>query len=270
MNKGIHELKKRSALTALLAVSVCLAVTFTACSSDEKAVDPLAIEVGTVLSEVSPESGHDAYDAYFGSFEIPDEIFEEMKGKSFKEDGRIRREELRYLRLLYVNYDGDTCMGEMVVNAACADDVVSIFRELYGASYQIKKMVRVDNYYDLVETDDDRDTESDDQSIYDDNTSAFNYRAASNNPDALSNHALGFAIDLNPVENPYVFADGTSGGPDAEKYLDRSKATVENHMLADGDICVETFKKYGFTWGGDWEGDKDYQHFECAEKTEVQ
>ena len=251
-------------LKIMAAAILCISMVLLSCSFAGNNTDPLDIEAGQVLSDVSPESPHDSY---FRSYEIPDDVFETMKGNSFKEDGKIKREDLRYLRLLYVDYDGNTRMGEMVVNASCADEVVAVFKELYEAGYQINKMVLVDNYYDIAVTDDDRDTESDDQSIYDNNTSAFNYRTASNNPDALSNHALGYAIDLNPVENPYVFADGTSGGPDAEKYLDRSKASPENHMLADGDICVETFKKHGFTWGGDWNGDKDYQHFECAEKT---
>ena len=44
---------------------------------------------------------------------IPDAIFEIMKGKSFKTDCTIPREELSYLRIRYVDLQGKTQDGEM-------------------------------------------------------------------------------------------------------------------------------------------------------------
>lgn len=225
-------------------------------------------------------------DPYFTIEKIDDEVFERIEGKSFPagadessgsgQDGgaadargagaQIRRSDLRYLRVLHVGFDGQTRIGELIVNKKAAKDVRAVFRELYEAGYQIRKMVLVDQYYDVKMKKYealDRGNQADCVSIEDDNTSAFNYRAASNNSEVLSNHGRGFAIDLNPYENPYVNADGTLDGPDGSaEYLDRSKATEENHMLRDGDIAVTAFRNHGFSWGGNWSGDKDYQHFD--------
>ncbi|MBQ6622885.1 MAG: M15 family metallopeptidase, partial [Mogibacterium sp.] len=169
-------------------------------------------------------------------------------------------------RVLHVGFDGQTRIGELIVNRKAAKDVLAVFRELYEEGYRIRKMVLVDAYYD-IEMEQyaalDRGNQADCVSIEDDNTSAFNYRVASNNSNVISNHGLGFAIDLNPYENPYVNADGSLDGPDGSaEYLDRSKAAEENHMLKDGDTAVSAFKRHGFSWGGDWQGDKDYQHFD--------
>ena len=227
---------------------------------DEKA-QLLRMKAG---DEVLP--GDNAGD-YFQIYEIPDDVFAGMVGKSFTVGGEIRRSALRYLRVLYIDYENRTRIGELVVNASAAEQFLAVMRELYEAGYQIHKMVLVDRYYDRIAPEvRDKGNASDSASIEDNNTSAFNYRVASNNAEVLSNHARGFAIDLNPYENPYVEADGTVLGPE-EWYGDRSKATPENHMLVEGDTAVTAFKRHGFTWGGNWEGDLDYQHFECAEKT---
>ena len=80
----------------------------------------------------------------------------------------------------------------------------------------------------------------------------------------MSNHAEGYAIDINPIENPYVqyTADGEFAKyyQDMEKYLDRDSG--KPHMITHEDAAYKVFTKYGFTWGGDWVNTKDYQHFE--------
>ena len=222
--------------------------------------DPVTIPAGTVI-----DSGEDA-DRFFLISEITDDVYARIDGKSFQEGGKIAREDLRYLRVLYVDFDGETRSGELIVNERAAEDALAVFRELYERKYAIRKMVLVDEYYDIDHPKYDhldRGNKADCVSIEDDNTSAFNYRTASDNDGVLSNHALGLAIDLNPYENPYVWADGTLDGPDGSaEYLDRSKASEDNHMLRDGDTAVTAFKTHGFSWGGDWQGNKDYQHFD--------
>lgn len=105
--------------------------------------------------------------------------------------------------------------------------------------------------------------DSDTKSIENNNTSAFNYRVVPGTAH-LSNHAKGRAIDLNPLQNPYVAyqSDGTFKQyyKDMEKYLDRNSG--EAHMVTHEDTAYRIFTKYGFTWGGDWVNSKDYQHFE--------
>ena len=78
-------------------------------------------------------------DSLFYQEEISDVVFGRMYGKSFKEDCTVPREELRYVRVLHTGFDGETRIGELVVNQAIADDVKEVFRELYQAGYPIEK-----------------------------------------------------------------------------------------------------------------------------------
>ena len=205
-------------------------------------------------------------DAYFEILPIGDEVLDRIYGNSFPTGGGITTDQLRYLRVLHVDFNGETRIGEIIVNAAAAEDTLEVFRELYDTGYQIRRMVLVDTYYDAGWPEFahmERGNQADSVSIAYDNTSAFNYRVASNNSGMLSNHAMGRAIDLNPLENPYVYTDGSVDGPDeCLAYADRSLAAAWNHMITSDDLAVSVFQSHGFSWGGYWEGDKDYQHFD--------
>ena len=101
------------------------------------------------------------------------------------------------------------------------------------------------------------------ESIEDDNTSAFNCRKAEGS-NKYSKHSYGKAIDINPLENPYVYKDGTTSHKDSIKYLTRveNNDSIENKaVLTSSSKAVQIFKKYGWKWGGDWKNIKDYQHF---------
>ena len=197
-------------------------------------------------SEVSEESGQDFYIS-----EIPDAIFEKMQGKSYKADCTVPREDLRYLHVLHMGFDGQTKEGELVVNKAIAEDVLAIFEKLYEAGYPIEKVRLVDEY--------DADDEA---SMRDNNSSAFNFRFISHTT-TISKHGLGLAVDINTLYNPYV---KTVNGKlsiepaNAEVYVDRSGDFP--YKIDHDDLCYKLFTGYGFTWGGDWEHSKDYQHFE--------
>ena len=226
----------------------------------EQGIDILSLPVG---SAVNPGS---AYADYFRIYEIPDSVFASMAGNSFTVGGLVARSSLRYLRVLYVDFSGVARVGEIVVNVRAANDTLAVFRELYEAGYQIRRMELIDKYYDVpvrYGTYPDRATTADEASVEADNSSAFNYRASTNDPSQLSRHALGLAIDINPLENPFVYANGVVDGPDESyAYVNRANASPANHMLKNGDIAVTIFKNHGFTWGGDWAGTKDYQHFD--------
>ena len=182
---------------------------------------------------------------------IPDDIFEKMQGKSYKADCTVPRDELRYVHVLHMGFDGQTKEGELVVNKAIADDVLAIFEELYQADYPIEKVELVDAY-----------NADDEKSMSHNNSSAFNFRFISHTT-KISKHGLGMAVDINTLYNPYVkTVDGKLSiePANATAYVDRSKDFP--YKIDHDDLCYKLFTKYGFTWGGDWTHSKDYQHFE--------
>ena len=77
---------------------------------------------------------------------IPDDIFAKMQGKSFKDNCTVPREDLRYLKVLHVGFDGKTHTGELVVNRLIADAVLDIFKQLYEVGYEIEKIRLIDEY----------------------------------------------------------------------------------------------------------------------------
>ena len=216
--------------------------------TQEKVTDTVGTESDRKSDTETPEASY-ADDFYIS--EIPDDIFAKMQGKSYKEDCTVPREDLRYVHVRHMGFDGEAKDGELVVNKAIADDVLAIFEELYKADYPIEKVRLVDEY--------DADDEA---SMSDNNSSAFNFRFISHTM-RISRHGLGMAVDINTRYNPYVkTVDGKlsiepANGAD---YVDRSKDFP--HKIDHEDLCYKLFKEHGFTWGGDWTHSKDYQHFE--------
>jgi hypothetical protein len=156
---------------------------------------------------------------------------------------------LRRLDLSYWGFDRKPHVGSIVVHASEARDVVSAFRRLYAARFPIRRLRLVEAYRG-----------SDDTSMAADNTSGFNCRRVyPGGP--WSAHAYGLAIDLNPVENPYVH--GGQVEPSAgRRYLDR--ANRRRGMVVSGDAVVRAFAAIGWPWGGHWTSSKDYQHFSAT------
>lgn len=213
------------------------------------------MQAGTVVDRAQVDAG--MLDQYFVANEISEDIFQFINGMSFVENGSIAREQLRYVKVLHFNYSHEVQVGELIVNANIAEDVRNIFRELYEQEYEIQSMLLVDRFWAGDGASTDR------VSIENNNTSAFNYRLIAGT-EQLSNHAMGYAIDINPIQNPCVAynEDGSFREiyPEMERYIDR--ANGEPHMIGHEDICYQIFAKYGFTWGGDWTDPIDYQHFE--------
>ena len=188
----------------------------------------------------------------FSSQRIPDSIWTQMQGKTYKPNPHIRRSDLRYLRVLHWDYDEQPHIGEMVCNKLIADKLIAIFRQLYEAHYPIQRMVLPDVY------------DADDETqMRANNTSCFCYRTIATSG-KLSKHAQGLAVDINPLYNPYYKkkANGTlliqpSTGA---TYCDRTKQF--RYKIDKNDLAYRLFTKYGFSWGGAWKSSKDYQHFE--------
>lgn len=166
----------------------------------------------------------------------------------------VSYDDLRYLNVLYYDFSGEVQKGELICNKGIAQDLVEIFHELYLNEYQIEKIRLIDEY-------DGDDTAS----MLDNNTSCFNYRVVDGTT-SLSKHAIGCAIDINPFYNPYVVFNKDGSGetyisPEgSEVYADRSQNFP--YKIDENDLCYRLFKEHGFTWGGDWNSCKDYQHFQ--------
>jgi len=164
----------------------------------------------------------------------------------------ISFEQLRYVHILHYNFDGIGTEGEIICNEYIAQDLVEIFYELYRNEYQLEKVLLIDEY-------DGDDTAS----MEANNTSCFNYRPVPESA-SLSKHAYGLAIDINPLYNPYITytSDGTENiSPvSALPYADRSKGFP--YKIDEDDLCYKLFIQHGFTWGGNWNNVKDYQHFQ--------
>lgn len=189
-------------------------------------------------------------DAALLSLEVPPNILSDEEMASLA----ISYEDLRYMNILYYDFNGDVQTGELICNKAIADDLIEIFYELYKNEYQIESVRLIDDY-----------NGDDTASMKANNTSCFNYRPV-DGTSSLSKHALGCAIDINPFYNPYVvFNKGKAGETyispaGSEIYADRSK--VFAYKIDENDLCYKLFKEHGFTWGGNWNSCKDYQHFQ--------
>ena len=183
---------------------------------------------------------------------IPDSIFQRMQGRSWPKGCTVRRADLRYLRLSHFDAEEKEHVGEMVCNKSIANDLLEIFRELYRQKYPIQRIRLIDDY----EADDER-------SMRDNNTSCFCYRRVSGTT-KLSKHALGMAVDINTLYNPYV-RTGKNGRrivepATATNYVNRQKAFP--YKIVKGDLLHRLFLQHGFKWGGSWRTVKDWQHFE--------
>lgn len=223
-------------------------------------IEPMEIQMvsaGTVYNpmQVDWENAR----TYFQAFEIKegDEVYNRMIGKSLPAEAPVAISDLRYLKMLHFNYSGQVQVGEMVVNAAIAEDVLDAFCSLFEERYEINKMVLIDDYWtgDALTTDD--------ASIADNNTSCFCYRQSIRGS-SLSVHASGRGIELNPLENPYVYSENgmRTCRIEASKAYIGGRSGDQPHVITWDDTAVRVFREKGFTWGGEWDEPTVYQVFQ--------
>jgi hypothetical protein len=163
---------------------------------------------------------------------------------------------LRLLEVSYRGFDGRTHTGQLVVDERAAAPLADVFRRLYALRFPIHHMRLSDTYGPRASRPADGDV-----------TASFECRQAVPSPCAggsgtgsWSEHAYGEAVDLNPVENPYVGC-GMTRDRHALAYLDRSRA--RRGMVTPG--VVGAFRSVGWGWGGAWSGStKDYMHFSAT------
>ena len=178
-----------------------------------------------------------------------------IKGNSWKKGCPVGLKDLRYVRVRHWDFKGGSMMGELIVHADVSRGVSKIFEELYDIGYPVRQMRLVSDFKG-----------NDWQSIEADNTSALNCRSVTGNKKKWSNHAYGKAIDINPIENPYISRTGYISHKASASYRKRvhkpSRGLADKALLLKKDRATEIFEKYGWAWGGDWDPVKDYQHFE--------
>ena len=175
-----------------------------------------------------------------------------LKGNSWRKGCPVPLKDLRYLRMTYKGFSGTDLRGELIVHKDVSTEVTQIFEALYQADYPIHKMRLVSDYKG-----------NDWQSIEADNTSAFNCRNATGSK-KWSKHSYGKAIDINPIENPYISRKGYISHKESlvyKKRVHKNDTNADKAILLKNDDVVKIFKKHGWKWGGDWSGVKDYQHF---------
>ena len=158
--------------------------------------------------------------------------------------------DLRDVSLRYWGFDGTGHDGHLVVHRDAANRMVRIFDRLFAVRFPIEAMVPIEAY-----------AGDDDASTMANNTSAFNCRPAFGSTTGFSQHAYGRAVDINPVQNPYVRADGTTLDPAAQRFADRASVVDEPGVITATGAVVRAFKAEGWGWGGNFRTVKDYQHF---------
>jgi hypothetical protein len=198
------------------------------------------------LSRATPSSGA-GFEGRVAS--ISPALAARMTGVSWRPGCPVPLRDLRLLTLRHWGFDGAVRTGRLVVHRDVAREMVGVFRKLYEARFPIRRMLLVDAY-----------GADDFRSIEADNTSAFNCRPVEGTS-RWSEHAYGRAIDVNPIENPYVSGGRTSHRASVA-YLDRSRRRPG--MALEGGALVRAFDAVGWGWGGRWSSPQDYQHFSAS------
>lgn len=179
---------------------------------------------------------------------IPPSIQQRMQQYTWHPGCPVPLSDLRYLQIYYWGYDNKAHIGELIINKVLAREVIEIFQNLYLAKFPIESMKLMDDFQG-----------NDESSMAVNNTSAFNCRSITGKPGVFSNHSYGYAIDINPLINPYVKGNIVLP-PNGVQFVDRS--ILYPGIITANSLIYDLFIQHGWTWGGNWVMPKDYQHFE--------
>jgi D-alanyl-D-alanine carboxypeptidase len=172
-----------------------------------------------------------------------------MVGVVWREGCPVGLEDLRRITFRHWSFDGEIATGQVVVNVEVAVGIEGVLKELFQAKFSISSAKPIE----VFGGDDDRSTMAN-------NTSAFNCRVVTGGK-SFSEHAWGRAIDINPVQNPYVRSNGSVLDPKAKRYIKRSALSESAGVITAKGSVVKAFKRIGWGWGGIFSRVKDYQHF---------
>ena len=187
------------------------------------------------------------FEPIFTKEPLPDHIINKITGVTFHENTPFGYDFLAYLTISFVDFYDVEQIGHMIVAYEIASEVLEIFKDIFEARFPIYRMMLIDYFY------------ADDYlSLHANNTSAFNFRYIAGT-NVISRHGFGMAIDINPVQNPYI-RGSTIKPASGEKYVDRSN--IRPGMIIPGDVVYTAFMSRGWVWGGNWNIPRDYHHFE--------
>jgi hypothetical protein len=234
------------AITLLLLAIACTSPT------DPSAVAP--VSNGVPFPTPSAIGNRDPAPTVFagGVFPLTRTVRRHIRAMNWHPGCPVPLDDLRLVRVRYWNFRGQVRTGPLVLNRKVARDVLWVFRQLFRARFPIHRI-------DLAPRPKPIDWDST-RNL----SSSFNCRAATGNPGVLSEHSYGWAVDINPLQNPYVRSDGSVLRAAAKPYRDRTLHRVG--MIHPGDIVVRSFAAIGWGWGGDWRTIKDYMHFSLTDR----
>jgi D-alanyl-D-alanine carboxypeptidase len=242
----VPSLRPRLARCALVAAAISCAG-----ASAAPRADPAPASAGSPAAARLARGSHQAAGPRFtfSAGRLGPATRKRVRGSSWRPGCPVGLDDLRLLRIGYWGFDGRARVGRMIVAATAVRAIHGAFARLFEARFPIRRMRLVDDY-----------GASDSASIAADNTSAFNCRLATGSS-RFSEHAYGRAVDIDPIENPYVYPNGTTVHAASRPYLDRSRHRPG--MAFRGGVLVRAFAAVGWGWGGDWRPPSatDYQHF---------
>jgi D-alanyl-D-alanine carboxypeptidase len=180
----------------------------------------------------------------------------ELTGRYWHRGCPVPLSDLRVLTVTHWGLDGRSHTGQLIVNEDAASPLARVFRRLFQLRFPIRHLRLADAYGPAASQPADGDV-----------SGSFECRQAVPSPctggtgtGTWSEHAYGMAVDLNPVENPYVGC-GQTRDPAGRRFLDRSR--LRPGMVTPA--VVKAFRSIGWGWGGDWSGStKDYMHFSAT------
>lgn len=215
-------------------------------------IDPTSVAAHSAALRSPTPSAAEARDAdrarFAGSvLPLTDHVRRHVRTRNWHPGCPVPLEDLRLVRVRYWNFRGEVRTGPLVVHRKVAHDVLWVFRQLFRARFPIHRL-------DLAPRPQPIDWDST-RNL----SSSFNCRSATGNPGVLSEHSYGWAVDINPLQNPYVRSDGSVLRAAAKPYRDRTRR--HKGMIHPGDVVVRSFAAIGWGWGGDWRTLKDYMHF---------
>ena len=189
------------------------------------------------------------YNMNFQINTLDQNVIDQMKEHNiWSDECPVPLNDLRVVTVTHYNFDAKIITGEIMVHKNIAEKVVNVFQELFDRKFAIHSLKLIQEFEG-----------NDILSMEANNSSAFNFRKIANT-NKVSQHSYGIAIDINPVQNPYIKNNNEiiiiqpQSGKD---FLDRTN--IRSGMVEE---IVDLFKDHGFNWGGDWTSLKDYQHFE--------